>query len=160
MYKSQIRPCLEYCSSIWGAAPKTTLAHLDSIQKRAIKLIGREELTSNLPPLQLRRDVGDLSLFYRYFNSDCSSELSAIMPKRRLPSRCTRQTSKSHSFQVELRTSRTKQFDCTFIPRVSRLWNSLPQEVFPNSYSIQSFKSRVNKFLLSEAAALHLPGAT
>ena len=46
---------------VWSAAPKTTLAMLDSIQRIAIRLIGNETLTASLPPLQLRRDVGDLA---------------------------------------------------------------------------------------------------
>ena len=160
LYKSQIRPCLEYCSNVWGAAPKTTLAMLDSIQKRATKLIGNENLTAGLPPLQLRRDVGDLSLFYRYFNGRCSAEIAGMIPRVVVPKRCTRQSSQSHCFTVELKTNRTKQFDCSFIPRASRLWNSLPQEVFPDSFNMQSFKSRVNKFLSSKAPALHAKHVT
>ena len=151
LYKSQIRPCLEYCSNVWGAAPKTTLAMLDSIQRRAIRLIGNENLTASLPPLQLRRDVGDLALFYRYFNGRCSDEIAGIIPKLAVPKRCTRQTSQSHCFTVELKTNRTKQFDCSFVPRTARLWNSMPQDVFPDSFNLQSFKSRVNKFLSSKS---------
>nr|CAH7725119.1 unnamed protein product [Callosobruchus chinensis]CAH7733282.1 unnamed protein product [Callosobruchus chinensis] len=36
-YKAaQIRPSLEYCSHIWGAAAPTTLSILDAVQRRAI----------------------------------------------------------------------------------------------------------------------------
>nr|CAH7754369.1 unnamed protein product [Callosobruchus chinensis] len=38
-YKAQIRPNLEYCSHIWGAAAPTTLSILDAVQRRAIRLI-------------------------------------------------------------------------------------------------------------------------
>nr|CAH7740512.1 unnamed protein product [Callosobruchus chinensis] len=40
LYKAQIRPSLEYCSHIWGAAASTSLAILDAVQRRAIRLIG------------------------------------------------------------------------------------------------------------------------
>ena len=40
LYKAQIRPCLEYGSHMWRGAPKHSLATLDAIEKRAIKLIG------------------------------------------------------------------------------------------------------------------------
>nr|CAH7719454.1 unnamed protein product [Callosobruchus chinensis] len=40
LYKAQIRPSLEYCSYIWGAAAPTTLSILDAVQRRAIRLIG------------------------------------------------------------------------------------------------------------------------
>nr|CAH7767451.1 unnamed protein product [Callosobruchus chinensis] len=39
VYKAQIRPNLEYCSHIWGAAATTTLPILDAVQRRAIRLI-------------------------------------------------------------------------------------------------------------------------
>nr|CAH7713561.1 unnamed protein product [Callosobruchus chinensis] len=40
LYKAQIRPSLEFCSDIWGAAAPTTLDILDAVQRRAIRLIG------------------------------------------------------------------------------------------------------------------------
>nr|CAH7763461.1 unnamed protein product [Callosobruchus chinensis] len=80
LYKAQIRPSLEYCSHIWGAAAPTTLFILDAVQRRAIRVIGDPALTCHLQPLSHRRAVGDLSLFYRYSNGFCSSELTAIIP--------------------------------------------------------------------------------
>nr|CAH7723699.1 unnamed protein product [Callosobruchus chinensis] len=65
LYKAQIRPSLEYCSHIWGAAAPTTLSILDAVQRRAIRLIGDPVLTCHLQPLSHRRDVSDLSLFHR-----------------------------------------------------------------------------------------------
>nr|CAH7724596.1 unnamed protein product [Callosobruchus chinensis] len=73
LYKAQIRPSLEYCSHIWGAAAPTTLSILDVVQRRAIRLIGDPALTCHLQPLSHRRAVGDLSLFYGYSNGFCSS---------------------------------------------------------------------------------------
>nr|CAH7739116.1 unnamed protein product [Callosobruchus chinensis] len=45
-YKVQIKPSLDYCSHIWGAAAPTTLSILDAVQRRAIiRLIGDPALT-------------------------------------------------------------------------------------------------------------------
>nr|CAH7757316.1 unnamed protein product [Callosobruchus chinensis] len=55
LYKAQIRPNLEYCSHIWGAAAPTTLSILDAVQRRAIRLIGDPALTCHLQPLSHRR---------------------------------------------------------------------------------------------------------
>nr|CAH7756697.1 unnamed protein product [Callosobruchus chinensis] len=68
LYEAQIRPSLEYCSHIWGAAAPTTLSILDAVQRRAIQLIGDPALTCHLQLLSHRRAVGDLSLFYRKTN--------------------------------------------------------------------------------------------
>nr|CAH7762495.1 unnamed protein product [Callosobruchus chinensis] len=89
LYKAQIRPSLEYCSHIWGAAVPTTLSILDS-------------------PLSHRRAVGDFSLFYRYSNGFCSSELTSIIPPLSKPARCTHGTSSSHPKVAVLRTARAE----------------------------------------------------
>ena len=149
LYKAQIRPGLEYCSHIYGTAAPTTLALLDSVQNRAIRLIGDPNITRRLAPLSHRRAVADLSLFYRYFHGHCSSEISNIMPQLEIPGRETRRTATSHRHTVELRTSRTAPFDRTFVPRASRLWNSLPSNVFPETIDLQTFKSRINRLNLS-----------
>ena len=46
LYTGFIRPCLEYCSHIWGSSPYTSL--LDRIESKAIRLIGDPSLTSSL----------------------------------------------------------------------------------------------------------------
>ena len=148
LYVAQIQPSLEYCSHVWGAAPPTTLNILDSVQRRAIRLINDSALTDRLPLLAHRRAVGDLSLFYRYFHGLCSNELNSIIPPVIVPSRHTRSASRLHPFAVSLTTSRTSHFDRTFVPRTSRLWNNLPPQVFPSPPNLQTFKSRINKLPL------------
>nr|CAH7768604.1 unnamed protein product [Callosobruchus chinensis] len=59
--KAQIRPSLECCSHIWGAAAPTTLSIVDAVQRRTTRLIGDPALTCPLQPLSHRRAVGDLS---------------------------------------------------------------------------------------------------
>ena len=71
------RPCLEYYSHFWGAAPPSTLGIL---QRKAIRLIDDPVLSGRLSSLAHRRAVGDLSLFYRYFHRLCSEELASIIP--------------------------------------------------------------------------------
>nr|CAH7761722.1 unnamed protein product [Callosobruchus chinensis] len=148
LYKAQIRHRLEYCSHIWGAAVPTTLPILDAVQRRVIRLIGDPALTCHLQPLSHRRAVGELSLFYRYSNGFCSSELTSIIPQLSKPAGCTRGTS-SHTNAVVLHTSRTERYDRTFIPRVSRAWNGLPGDVLVEPASVGLFKSRVNKLPLT-----------
>ena len=64
IYKSQIRPSLEYCSHVWGGAPKSTLFLLDKVQSKAIRLINNPNLNKSLQPLSHRRLAGDLSIYY------------------------------------------------------------------------------------------------
>nr|CAH7725672.1 unnamed protein product [Callosobruchus chinensis] len=56
LYKAQIRPSLEYCSHIWGAAAPTTLSILDAVLRRAIRLIGssiKEKDSTRLSPRKI-----------------------------------------------------------------------------------------------------------
>ena len=46
LYTGFIRPCLEYCSHIWGSSPYTSL--LDRVESKAIRLISDPSLTSTL----------------------------------------------------------------------------------------------------------------
>nr|CAH7763575.1 unnamed protein product [Callosobruchus chinensis] len=80
---------------MWGAAAPSTLSILDAVQRRAGRLIGDPALTCHLQPLSHRRAVGDISLFYRYSNGFCSSEVTSIIPPLSKPARCTRGTSSS-----------------------------------------------------------------
>ena len=100
--KSQIRPSLEleYCSHIWGGAPKSTLGLLDKVQSKAIRLINNPDLAKSLQPHSHRRLVGDLSIFYRYYNGHCSQEIRDIIPVPLRRVRTTRSSTHSHTFQV------------------------------------------------------------
>ena len=145
IYKSQIRPSLEYCSHVWGGAPKSTLCLLDKVQSKAIRLINNPNLTNSLQPLSHRRLVGDLSIFYRYFNGHCSQEIRDIIPVPLRRVRTTRSSTHSHPFQVSLPNPRTLSHKSSFIPRTCNLWNVLPSSCFPESYNLPSFKSKINK---------------
>ena len=62
LYKSTIRPCIEYCCHVWAGAPSCYLELLDKLQKWICRTIG-PLLASSLEPLAHRRNVISLSLF-------------------------------------------------------------------------------------------------
>ena len=141
LYVGLIRPCMEYCSHVWGGSPYTRL--LDRVEAKAFRLINDVVLTSKLDPLSLRREVASLTIFYKYFHGNCSEEIKSVMPPPLPRPRNTRQASVAHNFCVRLENARIEAFNNSFIPSTARAWNSLPQSVFPGSYNIQLFKSRV-----------------
>src|SRR5678816_850053 len=53
---------------------------LDRVESTAKRLINCSVLSSSLDPLSLRRDVGALSLSYRYHSGKCSMELITRVP--------------------------------------------------------------------------------
>merc|ERR1712002_782631 len=99
--------------------------------------------TSSLDSLSLRRKVASLSLFYRYYFGRCSLELASCIPPPLERPRNTRQSANAHRYSVSIANSRVNSFDNCFFPSTSKLWNSLPKSVFPNSYNLSSFKRQV-----------------
>ena len=73
LYKSTIRPCMEYCCHVCDGASSCYLELLDKFQKRICRTAG-PSLAASLEPLTHRRNVASLSLFYRYYCGRCSSE--------------------------------------------------------------------------------------
>ena len=145
IYKCQIRPSLEYCSHIWGGAPRSSLHLLDKAQSKAVRLINNPSLTRSLQSLSHRRLVADLSIFYRYFRGHCSLEIKSIIPDPLKHVRPTRSSTQSHPFQAILSNPRTLSHKSSFIPRTFQLWNTLPSTSFPESYNLSYFKSDINK---------------
>ena len=147
LFKAQIPPCLEYGSHQWRGAPKHFLATLDAIQKWAIKLIEDPALTNSLDSLAHRGTISALSLYYRYYHGVCSVELKSIIPPKALFTRNTRFSNAQHPFPVKLDKNRTNAFANSFIPMTSRDWNSLSVTVFPATYNLQLFKTRIHRHL-------------
>ena len=79
LYKSTIRPCMEYCCHVWAGAPSCYLDLLDKLQKGICRTVG-PSLAASLEPLVHRRKAASLSLFYRYCFGRCSSELAEMVP--------------------------------------------------------------------------------
>lgn len=147
IYKAYIRPLLEYDSHIWAGAPSSTLAFLDRIQNRAVRLINDASIQSNIDSLHHRRNVGATTLFYRYHYGRCSVEIFNLMPQPSTHVRNTRLALNRHGFSVNISSSRTVSYRNSFISRTSRLWNQLPAHVFPPIFDINKFKSNINLYL-------------
>ncbi len=146
IYKSTIRPCMEYCCHIWSGAPSVCLGVLDRLQRRICNIVG-PALASRLQSLFHRRAVTSLCLFYKYFHGNCSEELHSLVPRRHEFQRLTRLASRSHLFTVETPKCSRLFYSNSFMSRTSRLWNSLPYSCFPESYNLQLFKCNVNRHL-------------
>ncbi|XP_063601125.1 uncharacterized protein LOC134777219 [Penaeus indicus] len=65
LYKSQIRPHLEYASLAWSSTAATSLNKLDKIEKRALRLIQEATNLPHIDALEHRRDVGALTVLHK-----------------------------------------------------------------------------------------------
>ena len=148
LYKCTICPFMEYCCHVWAGAPSCYLKLLFKLQKRIRRTVG-PSLATSFEPLAHRRNVGSLTFFYRYYFGRCSSELAQLFPLPSSRGRSIHYSDTLHDFSVSIPRCYKDVYVNSFFPRTARLWNSLPMECFPLTYGLSSFKSRINRHLLT-----------
>ena len=80
-------------------------------------------LLLHLSLLYINQTAPQLSLFYRYFHADYSSELANYLSPPLLRPRCTRLSISSHPYSVHLPNARVNQYLHSFIPQAPyTLW--------------------------------------
>ena len=148
LYKSAIRPCMEYCCHVWAVAPSAYLELLDKLRNRIWRIVG-PSLAATLEPLAHHRNVARLSLFCRYYFGRGSSELAQLVLLPFCGGRSTRYSDRLNDFSVTIPGCYKDVYVKSFFPRMAKLWNSLPIECFPLTYDLSDFKSRINRHLLT-----------
>ena len=137
LYKSTIRPCMEYCCHVWAGAPNCYLDLLDKLQKRICRIVG-PSLAASLEPLAHRITLIDvlqnwLNWFHFLF---LEGGLLVILID------CI-------DFSVTIPWCYKNVYVNSFFPRTAKLSNSLPQECFPLTYDLSGFKLRISSHLLT-----------
>ena len=148
IYTGLVRPTLEYGSNVWDPHQTTRIHLLEIVQHKGARYVlqdwDRHTNVSQIkvPPgwctLQERRLVNRLSSFHMYVHTHHRLELPPYVIK---PPR-TSKNHHSHSFQ-NIR-AQSDQYLHSFLPRTTRTWNLLPQDIV-SAPSPDSFRSRVVK---------------
>ena len=146
LYKSMVRPHLEYGNAIWGPCYVGDLKSVEGVQRRATKMISEvrdlcyeDRLKAlKLPSMEYRRKRGDMIQCYKIINGLVRLEARELFTQ--IPSHNTR----GHGQRI-LRTKAHKATRIkSFSQRTIKSWNSLPSEVV-NAPSINAFKSRLDE---------------
>ena len=140
---------MEYCHHVWAGAPTGYLELLDKLQKWICRTTS-PSLAASLEPLAHNQNVVSLSLFCRYHFDRCSSELAQPVPLPFSWGRPTRFSYRLHDFSVTIPRCYKDVYVNSFFPRTDGLRNYLPIECFPFIYNLNSFKSRINRHLLTK----------
>jgi len=146
LFKSLVRPHLEYGAAIWNPQYMTDITTLEQVQRRATKLLpGFSNLTYeqrlrelDLPSLRFRRTRGDMIEIYKLFNVYDSTTGSILTPANE---RRTRGNSLK-LFKQRAASNRRKNF---LSIRAAENWNNLPENVVA-APSLNSFKNRLDKY--------------
>ena len=146
LYKSIVRPSLEYCSQVWHPHLKKDIQKLEKVQRRATKSIPElrnysypERLEKlKLPSLSYRRHRSDQIQTYKMFKG-----LEDIDPNKFFKLRINSRT-RGHQFKITKNRVKTKRRQNVFSHRTVTEWNNLPEHVV-NSPSINTFKANLEK---------------
>ena len=144
LYKSLVRPHLEYGSTVWSVICKKDAIIIENVQRRATKMLPSIQNLSyterlrylGLPTLQYRRIRADLVEVYKIINNVDKIDSSKLFPR---PVTVTR----GHKHKIFKKHCRTNIRKFSFSQRVVDYWNNLPSEVV-EARTVNSFKSRLN----------------
>ena len=101
--------------------------------------------------LQHRREVAAVTVLYKMHTSHCPRDLQELLPCPYTSGRTTRASSSMPNHALAMPHAKTSTLDRTFLHSAIRIWNALPDTVVGKikSDSVQSFKQRVNKHMMS-----------
>ena len=145
LYKSIVRPILEYCSVIWNPIYKSDAQEIEKVQRRATKIVPslchlpyNERLKKiNLTTLAYRRKRADVLQVYRIINNIDKIPFDLFFSYNRHETR-------GHRFKLDKPRANTKIRQNSFSNRVINVWNDLPDKVVA-APSINSFKNALEK---------------
>ena len=146
LFKTVVRPHLEYGASVWSPYLKKDIREIEAVQRRATKQINnlkdmsyRERLESlRLPNLLYRRGRGDMIECYKLLNGKYDPEVSNVLTLHNQATETHR--TRGHSLKLYTGKHRVNQSKYFFSNRVTRLWNALPEKIV-RAVSTNSFKN-------------------
>ena len=150
LYKSLIRPHLEYGNVIWGPHYKEDQKAVEKVQRRATKLITiikylpyEQRLQHlNLPSLMHRRRRGDMIQVYKMITGKVDIDMCMFFKFSSLPTR-------GHRYKLLKQHASKFVRSKSFSSRVVNDWNSLTSGVV-EAQTTNDFKIKIDKFWQDE----------
>ena len=152
-YYGLIYPHLQYCSSFWGQASKTSLKPVQSLQNKALKIMTNIRWHHSASPLYQKlqllkfNDIVKLQLakIMRFVHNNKISNLYFGFSKvEKFHHYCTRNSPKSNFVQTSARTEKGKSTISFSGPKI---WREIPNDL--KNLSNNSFKYQYKRRLLN-----------
>ena len=151
LYKTLIRPLLEYCPQVWSPYMEKDINLLENIQRRATKLVPElyelpyEERLKKLKlfPLKDRRIRGDMITTYKMINGMIKVNREKLVPLHNNVS------TRSHNQQLNGAIVKNNTRKYFFTQRIVHPWNKLSSDTI-SSDNVNIFKGRYDKEVLGQ----------
>ena len=145
LYKSLVRPHLEYGNIIWGPFGRADQKLVERVQRRATKLVAEiralsypERLQSlGLPSLYYRRRRGDMIMTYKIIHGRVDLNPDVFFTPALM------QATRGHPWKLDKPRAHSRIRRNAFCVRSINDWNALPLEVVA-SETLAQFKSRLD----------------
>ena len=146
LYKSLVRPHLEYANSVWSPYKKKHITAIENVQRRATKLLpGMKDLSYEdrlrklkLPTLTYRRLRGDMIEAFKLTSGLYDQALPSLLQVN------ATNTTRGHSKKLYQRRSKKDIRKHFFTNRITNTWNSLTEYVI-NAKDTKTFEYRLDK---------------
>ena len=154
LYKTYVRPHLEYAAPAWNPWLQRDIQVLEKVQERAVRMCSglrggnyNERLIElNLDSLELRRKKIDLTQVWKILSNFDNIEETRLF--ERLHTTAVRATrANSSEFNLRQRNVNLDVRKFFFSNRVTNDWNALPEEI-KSARKISTFKNLLDKHLL------------
>jgi len=146
LFKTMVRPHLEYGNIIWGPHFSLDKQRLERVQRRATKMVPalkdipyKDRLKKlRLPSLEYRRRRGDMIQVFKIMTGKerLQSDLFFVEAKG--------SSTRGHSYKLKIPLAKTRIRGHVFSSRVVKDWNSLPERIVM-SESVNQFKSNLDR---------------
>ena len=144
-FYAHILPHINYSSNIWDGCADQHMKKLNSLHRRAIKLINSQ---NDIPTDQKLKDLGVLSLekqlklnkavlLYKVINGLAPEYLNPL---------CSKPTNRYGSINLRVPFARIDKFKTSFSFSGSSLWNTIPKDIRMKS-TLAAFKKAMKGFL-------------
>ena len=145
LYKSLVRPHIEYANAIWSPHLKRQSSAVERVQRRATKLVpGLRSMSYEdrlkflkLPSLKFRRLRGDLIQTYKIFQEIDDIEVSSLFSVSEVSS------TRNAFNKIYIQHSNTNIRKFSFSNRIAPFWNALDANV-KKATNINNFKTALD----------------
>ena len=147
LYKTLVRPTLEYCSPVWKPYTKKDIYQIEKVQKRYTKMINgckgknyEERLTKlGVTSLEDRQYRSDMIQVYKILNDKLNIFPSNFIEK-------SNRISRGNSLKLYKKRGNRDLCKYSFTFRVTDQWNKLPEDVVL-APDVNVFKGRLDHLM-------------